>query len=309
MPKLLILDTFNFFHRAYHALPLSLTAPNGTPVNAVYGVASMLINIFNLIKPDCVVAALESIEKTERKKQFDDYKAHRKPMEEELRTQISILLEVLEAFGICTLSMSGYEGDDIVGSLVKKYSGEMEIIIASNDRDLWQLVGPGVMVMSPKNNGSSADWIGSKEVWAKYGFGPKTIVDYKALTGDASDNIPGVMGIGRVTATKLLVKYGSLEEIYACLEEIGTIFGTGVGKKLEEGRDSAFLSKELASLQMDLPLEVTHESCNFSGLNKDSVKTVLEKYAFYSLLRRLENGGENNAENKEKVSQDQLGLF
>lgn len=309
MPKLLIIDTFNFFHRAYHALPLSLTSPDGIPVNAVYGVASMLINIFDLLKPDYVVAALESVEKTERKKQFDAYKAHRKPMEEELKTQIPVLFEVLEGFEICTISIPGYEGDDIIGSLTKKYSTEMEVVIASNDRDLWQLVGKSVLVMSPKNNGSSADWISSREVKAKYGFGPDTVVDYKSLTGDVSDNIPGVSGIGQVTSVKLLVKYGSLENIYTNLEEIETTMGAGVARKLKEGKDSAFLSKDLAQVQIDLPLTASLKDCAFSGLNKDSVKSVLEKYAFYSLLRRLGNkytGGEEDA-SKEDVAQ--LGLF
>ncbi len=311
MSKLLIIDTFNFFYRAYHALPVSLTSPEGTPVNAVYGVASMLINIFDLIKPDYVVAALESVEPTERKKQYDDYKAHRKPMDDGLKVQIPILFEVLEAFEICTLNLSGYEGDDIIGSLAKKYSGEMEVIIASNDRDLWQLVGNGVMVMSPKNNGSSADWIGTKEVIAKFGFGPETIVDYKALTGDASDNIPGVSGVGQVTATKLLVKYRSLDGIYAHLQEIAQVFGGGVAKKLEAGKESAFLSKELAQVQMDLDLDFPSVVCNFAGLNKESAKKVLEKYAFYSLLRRLENGGdiENSSREEDKKDKNQLGLF
>ena len=309
MKKLLIIDTFNFFYRAYHALPVSLTDSTGTPVNAVYGVSSMLINIFALIKPDYVIAALESVEKTERKKQFEDYKAHRKPMDEELKVQIPILFEVLKAFDICTLTLNGYEGDDIIGSLAKTYAKDMEIVIASNDRDLWQLVGGNVLVMSPKNNASSADWIGIREVVAKFGFGPEKIVDYKALTGDPSDNIPGVMGIGKVSATKLLVKYGSLDEIYAHLEEVGSSFGAGVAKKLEEGREKAFLSKELAQLQMDLDLSVSLEDCAYLGSNKDSVKEVFEKYGFYSLLRRLGNGAEISSEENPKKDLNQLGLF
>ncbi len=309
MKKLLIIDTFNFFYRAYHALPVSLTSPEGTPVNAVYGVASMLINIFELIHPDYVVAALESVEPTKRKEQFDDYKAHRKPMDEELKVQIPILFEVLEAFGICTLNMSGYEGDDIIGSLVKKYSSEMEVVIASNDRDLWQLVGDGTMVMSPKNNGSSADWVGSKEVLAHFGFEPKTMVDYKALTGDPSDNIPGVMGIGKVTATKLLLKYRSLDEIYAHLDEIGSIFGAGIAKKLQEGKDSAFLSKDLAQINMDLSLDFSSVICSFDGLNKLAVREIFEKYAFYSLIRRLGDGAVASSEEAQKKDGSQLGLF
>ncbi len=288
MSKLLILDSFNFFHRAYYAIPNTLTAPNGSPINAIFGFTSMLINIFGLIKPDFVVAAMESKEETERKKLFAEYKAQRKPMDDELKQQIPVLFEVLDAFGIRDISVSGYEGDDVIGSLVTQYKKDAEIIIASNDRDLWQLVGNGVMVMSPKNNGSAADWIGSREVRAKYGFGPELVVDYKALTGDPSDNIPGVSGVGKVTATKLLLKYGDLDGIYAHLSEISG----SVGKKLEEGREAAFLSRGLARVVQDLPLGVVLEDCRFDGLGKDATcvegaRAVLEKYAFYSLIKRL----------------------
>ncbi|MBP8960815.1 hypothetical protein KBG31_01160 [Patescibacteria group bacterium] len=309
MQKLLIIDTFNFFYRAYHALPVSLTSPEGTPVNAVYGVSSMLINIFDLIKPNFVVAALESIEPTKRKEQFEDYKAQRKPMDEELKVQIPILFEVIEAFGICTLNMPGFEGDDIIGSLVKKYSSEMEVIIASNDRDLWQLIKNGVMVMSPKNNGNSADWIGTKEVVAHFGFEPTVMVDYKALTGDVSDNIPGVFGIGKVIATKLLLKYRSLDGIYAHLDEIGSTFGVGVAKKLAEGRENAYLSYDLAKINTDLDLDYSSVVCAFDGLNKQAVKDVFEKYAFYSLVRRLSNGTPNSLDGLPKSDVAQLGLF
>ncbi len=306
--RLLIIDTFNFFHRAYHALPTSLTSPDGASVNAVYGVASMLLNLFDLIKPTFVVAALESEEKTQRKIQYSDYKAQRKPLEEALKSQIPSLLEILNAFGVCSLSSPGYEGDDVIGSLVSQYQGKMEIVIASNDRDLWQLITDGVLVLSPKNNGKLADWVGTKEVLAQYGFPPHRIVDYKAITGDPSDNIPGISGIGKVTATKLIVKYGSLDNIYAEIDDIKLNFGKGIAQKLIDGKEKAYLSRDLAQIKRDLPLEFSPDTCVFGGLPVEKLTQVLEKYAFYSLIRRLE---EKTPKTKEKENKDtnQLKLF
>lgn len=304
--RLLIVDTFNFFHRAYHALPVSLTTPDGVPVNAVYGVASMLLNLFELVKPTFVVAALESEEKTQRKIQYADYKAQRKPLEETLKSQIPSLLEILEAFGICALSSPGYEGDDVIGSLVFQNQGKMEIIIASNDRDLWQLVTEGVLVLSPKNNGKLADWVGTKEVLAQYGFPPPKIVDYKAITGDPSDNIPGINGIGKVTATKLIVKYGSLDNIYNKIDDVKADFGESVRQKLVDGKERAYLSRDLAEIKKDLSLEFSPDACVFGGLPIEKLTQVLEKYAFYSLIRRLEGKTPKVKENKDT---NQLKLF
>jgi len=312
MKKFLIIDTFNFFHRAYHALPAALTTPDGTQVNAIYGVASMLLSIFDSVSPDYVVAALESKEKVNRKKQFEDYKAQRKPMDEELRAQIPLLFELLEGFGVKTLSVSGYEADDVIGTLVTRFKGDTQIVIASNDRDSWQLISKGILVMSPKGMGKKADWFDDWGVNAKFGFGPDFVVDYKALVGDPSDNIPGVYGIGKVTAGKLISKYGHLEDIYAHLDEIPG----SIGKKLAEGKDSAFLSHGLATIVTDLDLDVSLEDCAFSGLNKEGLVAVLDKFAFYSLVNRLNKRNGNSKVHSgsgpadtETPGSSQLGLF
>jgi len=296
MKKFLIIDTFNFFHRAYYALPPSLTTPDGTQVNAVYGVASMLLSIFDLISPDYVVAALESKEKVNRKKQFEEYKAHRKPMDDELKSQIPLLFELLEGFGIKTLSVSGYEADDIIGTLVDKFKNDVQVVISSNDRDLWQLIGDGVLVMAPENGGKKAAWIDALAVKAKFGFGPDFVVDYKALTGDPSDNIPGVYGIGKVIATKLIGNYGHLDNIYDHLDD----FKGSVRKKLSEGKDSAFLSYDLATIVTDLELDVSLDDCALSGLDKTAATAVLERFAFHSLVNRLNkrNGSSKDGYNR-----------
>ncbi|MBD3365850.1 hypothetical protein GF360_00735 [candidate division WWE3 bacterium] len=310
MKKFLIIDTFNFFHRAYYALPPTLTDSKDRQVNAIYGTASMLLSIFDLISPDYAVAALESKEKVERKKQFEDYKAHRKPMDEELKAQIPLLFELLEGFGIKQVMASGYEADDVIGTLTAQFGEIGQLVICSNDRDLWQLVDDGILVMSPKKGGRDADWIDTRAVKAHFGFGPEYVVDYKALTGDSSDNIPGVKGIGKVTATKLIKAYGHLEEIYANLDEISG----SVGKKLSQQREEAFLSYDLATIVTDLDLEVALEDCAFSGLDKGSVRGVLEHFSFYSLVKRLASNGYISDASKDNPSANsqspsQLNLF
>ncbi len=236
MKKLLLIDTFNFLHRAYHALPNTFTDKNGEPTNAVYGVTSMLISVFELIKPDYVVTAMDDMAPTLRHEDFTGYKAHRRPMEDDLSSQIPKVFEIIDAFGVKRISLPGYEADDVIGTLSQKFGkDDIEVVIVSNDRDLWQLVNDHVLVMNPNTKGE-AEWIGVKEVKARYGFTPKQLIDFKGLRGDPSDNIPGVYGVGEKTALKLIEEYGSVEEIYKNLEKIQP---ESLKKKLEECYETA----------------------------------------------------------------------
>lgn len=308
MSKLLIIDTFNFLHRAYHALPISFTDKNGEPTNAVYGVTSMLINILDQIKPSHMIAALDSMEPTFRAEDFTGYKAHRKPMEEDLASQLPKVFEIIDAFGIKQITVNGYEADDIIASSVSKYSSEADVIVASNDRDLWQLVGDKVMIMVPSTKGS-AEWLGKKEVNARFGFEPKLIADYKGLRGDPSDNIPGVYGVGEKTATALIKEFGSIEDIY---KNIDSVKPESLKKKLIENYEQALMSKKLAQLIYDVPFSLRLSECKYSDFNKLQVKKVLEKYNFKSLIKRLgfevpEAKKELSGENDNKSNQP--GLF
>ncbi|MBU1133010.1 hypothetical protein KKG08_01935 [Patescibacteria group bacterium] len=303
MKKLLIIDTFNFLHRAYHALPSTFRDVEGSPTNAVYGVTSMIINVLDQVKPNYIFAALDSREPTFRVEEFTQYKAQRKPMEEDLEVQIPKVLEILDAFGIKSIVVDGYEADDIIGTVTKKFEKEVEVVIVSNDRDLWQLVGNGTTIMVPGKKGA-IEWVGEREVDAKLGFDACKIADYKGLKGDSSDNIPGVYGIGEKTATKLIQEYGSVEEIYRNLDKVTP---DSLRKKLEESTEQALMSKKLAQLIMDVPLSVELEECRYKEFNKVAVKEVLEKYNFKSLIRRL---GFEDAKAKEKeVPDNQLTLL
>jgi DNA polymerase-1 len=308
MEKLLIIDTFNFLHRAYHALPKTLTDINNEPTNAVYGVTSMIITVLNQVEPTYIIAALDSKEPTFRVEEFTGYKAHRKPMDEDLAKQIPKVIEVIRAFGIKDLQVNGYEADDIIATSVTKLRGQLDIVVVSNDRDLWQLVGNGVVVMSP-SKGGGVEWIGPREVTARFGFSPDRIVDYKGLRGDPSDNIPGVYGIGDKTATKLINEFGSIEDIYQNLEKVKP---ESLKNKLEENYETALLSKKLAALIYDVPFDVELKECKYTDYNKLDVKTVLEKYRFRSLIKRLGfdvSANSSSRSSKSGVSENQLGLL
>jgi DNA polymerase-1 len=305
MRKFLIIDTFNFLHRAYHALPATFRDQNGEPTNAVYGFTSMLINVLNQIKPQYMVAALESERPTFRVEDFTAYKAHRKPMEDGLMVQIPKCLEILDAFGIKQIQVEGYEADDVIGTLVKKFSDGIETVIVSNDRDMWQLAtNSNIVIMYPGKKGEM-EWIGAKEADARFGFDAHKIPDYKGLRGDPSDNIPGVFGIGEKTATNLIQKYGSVEEIY---KNIGRVEPESLRKKLTENYEQALMSKKLAQIITDVPVTVSLGECKYSDFNRGAVKNVLQKYNFKSLIRRLGFEDESSKKSSEPPA-NQLNLL
>ena len=304
--KILIIDTFNFLHRAYHALPLTFRDSKGEPVNAVYGVTSMLINLFGLIKPNYIAAALDSEEPTFRLGNFTAYKAHRAPTDPGLISQIPKIIEILEAFGIPAITVAGYEADDIIGTIAKKYGGgEYEVIIVSNDHDMWQLVNKNVTIMVPIRNASEAKWIGVNEVEAGMGFLPDKMTDYKGLRGDPSDNIPGVFGIGEKTAVKLIKEFGSIENIY---KNISKVKPDSLKEKLADCAEQAVMSKNLSTIITDVPLKLELEECLYKPFNIYKVVAVLERYNFKSLIKRL--GFDSISSNKkEKVDDSQLPLL
>jgi len=306
MKKLLLIDTFNFLHRAYHALPKTITDKNGEPTNAVYGVASMLISVFDQTKPDYVLAAMDDIAPTFRVEGFTGYKAHRRPMEDELSGQIPKVFEIIDAFGVKRLSLPGYEADDVLGTMVEKFKGEdLQIVVVSNDRDLWQLVGGNVLIMS-QGHGGISEWIGKKEVLARYGFGPDQLADYKGLRGDPSDNIPGVYGIGEKSAQKLIVEYKNIEGVY---KNIAKIEPKSLREKLIKGYEQAIMSRDLARLIKDAPFNISLEECSYREAGHLGLREVLEKYNFKSLLKRVDKQAPTDRKKHQEVPESQMKLL
>jgi len=301
MRKIVIVDTFNFLHRAYHAIPKSFRAPDDTPTNAVYGVTSMLISLINETHPDCIVAALDSKKPTFRSEEFSNYKAQRKEMEDDLKVQIPLVFESMDLLGILKINCEGYEADDIIGTLVTKLESDEanQIYIVSNDRDMWQLISKNVYVLIPNTKGGF-DKIDEEEALKRLEFDKKHLVDYKALRGDTSDNIPGVYGIGEVTAKKLISQYGTVEDIYRHIDEIKP---DGLKTKLVESVEMAYLSKKLATIILDAPIQFKIEDCAFRLNITEELVAFLTKMNFKSLLRRL------NVNIDKKLPENQLNLF
>lgn len=300
MKKLVIIDTFNFLHRAYYAIPKSFRAPDNTPTNAVYGVSSMIISIIQELKPDYMIAALDSMKPTFRSEEFSNYKAQRKEMDEELRVQIPIVFDAISKLGILKLNCEGYEADDVIGTLVHRFEDTFKIYILSNDRDLWQLISPNVSILLPSTKGIFEE-INLDNVSARLDFPKEYLTDYKALRGDTSDNIPGVHGIGEVTAKKLISEYQTVENIYQHIEEIKP---EGVKKKLIENVEMAYMSKKLATIIRDCPIVLDINNSKLSQGVSNELISLFEKLNFKSLLKRLNVTPKNT-----KVLDEQIELF
>lgn len=305
--KLLIIDTFNFLHRAYHAIPKNFTDAQGNPTNAIYGVTSMLVSTFDLIHPNFVVCAVESKEPLLRLTDLETYKAHRKPMDESLAVQIPGVFEILSAFGLSQIDVGGYEADDVIGTITKKFKNEnLEILLLSNDRDLWQLIDKNVFVMLPVKDGN-VEFIGPDQVMQRFGFEPKLMIDYKSLKGDPSDNISGVPGIGEKTASELILTYGDLDQIYLNLKTSPEKFNSTVARKLLENKETAYKCKKLVTLECDLDINLNLSNFEYSDFNKGRVKETLLKYNFKSLIKRL--GFDVPKASSTEINENQLELF
>lgn len=294
MSRLVLIDTLNFFHRAFYAFPMELTTKDGQPINAVYGFASMLLALAGELKPNHLAAALESEKEIVfREIEFPDYKATRlpKPPEEQavFDAQFPLLLEFLKAAKVKTLVAEGYEADDVIGTVAKKVISNkqkaIEVMITSNDQDLTQLIGGTVRFYRPNIGKTGGKIYGEREFFEEYGFKPAQTIEYKALRGDPSDNIHGVRGIGEKTAAELVKKYGTLEEIYKHLLDLKP----AVAQKLNEGKNDAFLSRKLVTIVTDAPLKFELEDLRFQGLNQPEVLDLFKRWGFKSLLHKLES--------------------
>lgn len=253
--KLAIIDGSSLLYRAFYALPLTMTSPDGVPTNAVYGFLRMLLSLYRELDPAYVAVTFDKDRQTFRTEMYDGYKATRKPAPAELVPQFDLILEVMHVMGVAVYSLSGYEGDDVLGTLSARYEKELPVAIVTGDRDALQLASDRTTVYLTQKGISSMSEMTPKAVEEKYGITPSQVIDMKALMGDTADNIPGVPGIGEKTALKLLTQYKTLDNLYAHVDEIKG----AQGKKLAAGKDMAYLSYKLAAIKRDVPMETTLE--------------------------------------------------
>lgn len=253
--KLAIIDGSSLLYRAFYALPPTMTSPDGVPTNAVYGFLRMLLSLYRELDPAYVAVTFDKDRQTFRMEMYDGYKATRKPAPAELVPQFDLILEVMHVMGVAVYSLSGYEGDDVLGTLSARYEKELPVAIVTGDRDALQLASDRTTVYLTQKGISSMSEMTPKAVEEKYGITPSQVIDMKALMGDTADNIPGVPGIGEKTALKLLTQYKTLGNLYAHVDEIKG----AQGKKLAAGKDMAYLSYKLAAIKRDVPMETTLE--------------------------------------------------
>ena len=286
--KILLIDGHSILNRAFYGIP-DLTNSEGRHTGAVYGFLNILFRILDEEKPDYLTVAFDVHEPTFRHKIYSQYKGTRKPMPSELREQVPLIQEMLTAMGIKIVSKGGYEADDLLGTLARKSEQKgMDVTILSGDRDLLQLATEKVMIRLPKTSKGKTtieDFHG-EQVLEKYQVTPPQIIDLKALMGDSADNIPGIPGVGEKTATKLIVQYGSIENAHDHLEEIKP---NKAKESLRDHYDLAQLSKTLATINTDSPLEYDYQEARLGNLYTQEAFQLCKRLEFKNLLSRFEN--------------------
>ncbi len=285
---LLLVDGSSYLYRAYHAYPL-LRNSAGEPTGAIYGVLNMLRSLLRQYQPSRLAVVFDAQGKTFRNALFNEYKAHRLPMPETLCAQVEPLHQILKAIEIPIIVMPGVEADDVIGTLAleAETTGD-SVLISTGDKDMAQLVTSNVRLINTTNN----TVLGPQEIYDKYSIPPKLIIDFLALMGDASDNIPGVIGIGKKTAQALLQGIGGLDAIYNNLNSIAKLGFRGAkttAVKLEEQKDIAYLSYKLAIIKTNLQLEISYLDLKRSTPNLDVIQKLFEHYAFKKLVSRYSN--------------------
>ena len=286
--KLMILDGNSIVNRAFYGIRM-LNAPDGTPTNAVFGFLSIFRRLYEMEQPQAVAVTFDRKEPTFRHQKYDGYKAQRKPMPEELAAQMPVLKSVLDDMGILRMELAGWEADDLLGTVARKCEAEnWQCSIVTGDKDSFQLITEQSHVIHVKSRMGKTETIDySPEVFQEeYGFDPIRMVDLKALMGDASDNIPGVPGIGEKTAMELLHRFGSLEQIYSDVDALDV--KPGVKKKLAEGKDSAELSFDLATIRCDAPIEFRPQD---AAWNHDFKPGLYDRFLRLGFTKFIEQWG------------------
>ncbi len=282
--KIAVIDGNSLMHRAYHAVPPTMNAPDGRPTNAVFGFFSMLLKFIDVAHPDAVVCAFDAGRPAFRMEAIKQYKAQRPPMDEDLKMQFPIVEELLEAMDVPVVRVKGWEGDDVLGTVARRDEAlGYETLLVTGDKDAYQLASDLTRIVTTKKGITDVAIYGPAEVVERYGVTPEQVPDYLGLKGDTSDNIPGVPGIGEKTAAKLLQQFGSLEGLYDNLDALK-------GKQLErirDNKDAAFASRKVATIVRDLDFPLDLEAVSFPSFEEEKVVEAFRKIQFNAHLNRV----------------------
>lgn len=277
-----LIDGSAYIYRAFFALP-PLSNSQGLQTNAVYGFTTMLMKILRERKPDCLAIAFDEKGPTQRHEEFKEYKAHRPPMPEGMSAQIPYIHQVVEAFGIPVVRKQGLEADDLIGTLARKAEAAgYEVVIVTGDKDMLQLVTPAVRIYDPMKD----KWLGEAECREKFGVEPARVIEIMGLMGDATDNIPGVKGIGEKTAAKLIAGFGTIENL---LKHVDEVKPARTQTLLKEQAENARLSRKLATIQTDCPVEFDAKAFKTHPPNPDRLAPILRDLEFTSLLKTIQS--------------------
>jgi len=304
---ILLIDGNSLVHRAFHAIP-PLTTSKGLLTNAIYGFTSMLLKLLAKVRPERIAVAFDTGKKTFRHNDYDQYKAQRSPTPDDLRPQFPILKDVLRAMRIKIIEAEGYEADDLIGTLsAKAEQAGLKTLIVTGDRDTLQLVSPLTRVLLTKKGISELDEYDESKIWDKYGITPKQYIDLKGMTGDPSDNVPGISGIGEKTAARLLKEYGTLEEILAHADEL-----TGRTRELvKKFGHQAMFSKQIVTICREVPIDIDLEQCCWQGPDYKELLELFKKLEFKTLIKSIyfegpNNNGQKTQKGKNRRHQDVL---
>lgn len=291
MDKLILIDGNSLLNRAFYAMNVFSTK-DGLPTNGIFGFVKLLFKVIEDERPEYLAVAFDVHQPTFRHKMYGGYKGTRRPMPEELVRQVPVLKELLKSMDIRTVELGGYEADDLIGTLSRAFEG-VQTLIYTGDRDAYQLVNEHVSVCFTKRGVSDLDRLTAENFFEKEGITPAQIIEQKSLMGDSSDNIPGVRGVGPKTALDLLKEYGTLENIYAHLDDMPL----KLREKLEASREDAFLSHTLATIDLNVPLDVSLESCRLNLPFSEEARAFFSKLEFRSLV----NSANFPAERKQAI--------
>lgn len=291
--ELMLIDGHSILNRAFYAIP-PLTAPDGTPTGAIYGFLNILFKFIDEEKPNKLIVAFDRSEPTFRHEKYKEYKGTRKSMDHDLRVQVPLVKDVLKSMNITIAEKPGYEADDIIGTLSKRMSANGEkVVIVSGDKDLLQLLDDNITMKNPKTRAgkTTVDTYTPAELYEEYGVTPEEFVDLKALMGDTSDNIPGAKGIGPKTAMPLIAEYHTVENL---LDHIDDIKSKSTAKKLTESKDNIILSKFLAKIDVDAPIETDIDGAKLENLCNDNSMDFLIKLNLKTFVERLKKKGDGS---------------
>ena len=289
-PRLFLIDGSAYIFRAFFAIP-PLSNAAGLPTNAIFGFTNILLKFLKQYQPHYVAVALDAGRVTFRNEMFADYKGNRPEAPADLIPQFPYFRKVLDALNLPLLELPGYEADDIIATLCEKLANQgCELVVVSSDKDLMQLATNGIKLLD-----SAKDrWIGKDEVREKFGVSPEQVIEVMGLMGDAVDNIPGVKGIGEKTAGALIQQFQTLENLFEHLDDVEQMKMRGakrIRQILEDGKDKAFLSRDLATVKRDVPIDIALPELQFTGFNLEKVRTLFTELEFTNLIKLIENGG------------------